>query len=165
MSDDVLVPEVVEDRIDLEKLKMLVEYGHTEDFIARFFDVPKSVWRKYKKEHPEFDLQLRQWKLTADERVERALFARAVGYAHPHEEVKVTKEGDVIRVPTIKHYPPDPTAAIFWLKNRKPLVWKEKVEVHHEGEVSATVTHKVDAVDIEDRIALLLGDSLTNALQ
>ena len=29
-------------------------------------------------------------------------------------------EGQVIVEPTIKHYPPDTTAAIFWLKNRKP---------------------------------------------
>ena len=28
-----------------------------------------------------------------------------------------------------KHYPPDPTAAIFWLKNRQPDTWRDKVEV------------------------------------
>jgi len=32
-------------------------------------------------------------------------------------------------VPTVKHYPPDTTAAIFWLKNRQPAKWREKQEV------------------------------------
>ena len=27
-----------------------------------------------------------------------------------------------------KHYPPDSTAAIFWLKNRQPKVWRDRVE-------------------------------------
>ena len=29
----------------------------------------------------------------------------------------------------IEHYPPDTTAAIFWLKNRQPEKWRDKKEV------------------------------------
>ena len=28
-----------------------------------------------------------------------------------------------------KCYPPDPTSMIFWLKNRQPLVWRDKKEI------------------------------------
>ena len=30
-------------------------------------------------------------------------------------------------------YPPDTTAAIFWLKNRKPAEWRDKQEQQHEA--------------------------------
>jgi hypothetical protein len=26
----------------------------------------------------------------------------------------------------VKHYPPDPTSMIFWLKNRQPQKWRDK---------------------------------------
>lgn len=31
----------------------------------------------------------------------------------------------------IEHYPPDTTAAIFWLKNRQPAKWRDKKEVEN----------------------------------
>ena len=30
---------------------------------------------------------------------------------------------------------PDTTAQIFWLKNRKPDVWRDKTAVEHSGEI------------------------------
>ena len=34
--------------------------------------------------------------------------------------------GETIVVPTVKHYPPDPISAIFWLKNRQRKKWRDK---------------------------------------
>lgn len=45
------------------------------------------------------------------------------------EEIKVLQNGEVVRVQTVKHYPPDPTSMIFWLKNRQPQDWRDKTEV------------------------------------
>jgi len=39
-------------------------------------------------------------------------------------------------VPTTKHYPPDATSAIFWLKNRQRDKWRDKQDVVHSGGVS-----------------------------
>jgi hypothetical protein len=33
----------------------------------------------------------------------------------------------------VKHYPPDPTAAIFWLKNRQKDKWRDKREEEVSG--------------------------------
>lgn len=54
-----------------------------------------------------------------------------------HEDKIFQFQGEPIVVPTIKHYPPDTTAAIFWLKNRQPHLWRDKQEV----EVNAEVNH------------------------
>ena len=36
-------------------------------------------------------------------------------------------------VPTTKHYPPDTTAAIFWLKNRQKSKWRDKQDHEISG--------------------------------
>ena len=33
----------------------------------------------------------------------------------------------------VKHIPPDTTAQIFWLKNRRPDRWRDKQQIEHSG--------------------------------
>ena len=42
-------------------------------------------------------------------------------------------DGAIAMTPIRKVYPPDTTAAIFWLKNRKPEEWRDKQAVEHSG--------------------------------
>jgi hypothetical protein len=35
----------------------------------------------------------------------------------------------------VEHIPPDVIACIFWLKNRRPELWRDKHDVEHSGEV------------------------------
>ena len=51
-----------------------------------------------------------------------------MGYSHENEKI-FCHQGAVTRVSTIEHYPPDTTAAIFWLKNRQTAHWRDKKEV------------------------------------
>ena len=69
--------------------------------------------------HPSFGEALKLAKKEADERVERSLYQRAVGYSY--ETVKVFLPyglKEPVYAPYVEHVPPDTTAAIFWLKNR-----------------------------------------------
>lgn len=55
-----------------------------------------------------------------------------MGYSH--EAVKIiVVAGEVRHEQYIEHYPPDTTAAIFWLKNRKKREWRDKVEQELTG--------------------------------
>ena len=64
-----------------------------------------------------------------DELVERSLYQRAVGYNVNAEKIFYNRRtGEVVRVPYIKHVPPDVTAALSWLRNRDPQNWREN---HH----------------------------------
>jgi len=80
----------------------------------------------------EFCNALKAGKSSADDRVERSLYERANGYTHVEDKIFM-HEGQPVIVPTKKHYPPDTTAGIFWLKNRRAEDWREKQEVEHKG--------------------------------
>lgn len=104
--------------------------GATDKRIADFFDVTESTLNLWKQEFPEFSESLKAGKEEADSVVAQSLFHRATGYSHPDVDIKLFK-GKIITTKLTKHYPPDSTAAIFWLKNRQPKQWRDKQEVEH----------------------------------
>src|SRR5262245_30989656 len=112
---------------NLEQAKKLAALGATDVEMADFFGVSLRTFMRWKVSKPEFWHSLKVAKDAADERVERRLWERAVGYSVETEKI-VCSGGRVIRVKTVEHYPPDTTACIFWLKNRQPEKWRDKVD-------------------------------------
>jgi len=94
--------------------------------------IDRSSLTKFKQRYPEFFTTLKDWKETADAEVERSLYERALGYEVKEEKI-FCNNGEIVRAETIRHYPPDPTSMIFWLKNRKPEQWRDKQEHSFEG--------------------------------
>lgn len=117
-----------------EQVEKLCKLGATDNEIADFFDVDVSTINNWKQSHPEFFESIKKGKILADSNVADRLYQRALGFEHDSEEIKVA-DGAVIRVPIRKIYPPDATAAIFWLKNRRSKEWRDKQEVEQSGEV------------------------------
>ena len=113
------------DNIDLKQVVVAGELGFTDLELCRLFDIKKSTLNKYKKQYPEFMDSLTEGKNVADEKVIRALYKRATGYSHPDTHI-ATYQGTVNMTPIIKHYPPDTTACIYWLRNRQQ--WIDKIE-------------------------------------
>jgi hypothetical protein len=111
-------------KIDLEQLKKLAALGLTDKQMAHVFGITEKTFNTYKK-HKEFLQSLKDGKKISDSRVIKSLYERATGYEHPEDKI-FNHNGTSLVVPTTKHYPPDTTAAIFWLKNRKPEDWKDK---------------------------------------
>ena len=72
---------------------------------------------------------LKSGKQEADERVILSLYKRATGFEHDSVKIFCSKDGDVTQVPFREYVPPDTTAAIFWLKNRRKDEWRDKSEV------------------------------------
>ena len=122
----------------LSQAKFLTRRGCTDKDLAEFFKVNVDTIHEWKKVHPEFSDSIKEGKHEADTVVERSLYERAKGYAHPEDKI-FNNEGVPLIVPTTKHYPPDTTAAIFWLKNRRPEQWRDKVEHEHTGEVDVQI--------------------------
>lgn len=113
-----------------EKLCIL---GATDYELADFFGVSTRTIYRWKNTHEGFCQAVKVGKGKSDERVERALFNRAVGYSYESEKV-FQFQGQVVRANTVEHVPPDPAAAFNWLKNRRPEQWRDKTEqvVRHE---------------------------------
>lgn len=102
--------------------------GATDVEMADFFGVTEKTFNNWKKAHKEFLQSLKAGKVQADAVVGNKLYQRACGYEHP--EVKVFNHGgEIVTHEVVKHYPPDSTAAIFWLKNRSPKKWRDKQDV------------------------------------
>ncbi|WP_078601990.1 hypothetical protein [Thioclava sp. DLFJ4-1] len=110
-----------------EKLCLL---GATDQEIADFFEVDVRTVYRWKNDHDAFCQALKAGKETADDRVERSLFQKATGYEQ--EEVKIFMPAGAeapVYAPFRAKYAPDTTAAIFWLKNRRPDEWRDKKEI------------------------------------
>lgn len=106
----------------------IAKHGLTDEEIAETFGVSEQTINKWKKKHPPFGLALKRAKEHPDKKVERSLFERALGYSHPDVDIRVVN-GQIVKTPITKHYPPDTTACIYWTKNRQPEKWREKTEV------------------------------------
>lgn len=110
--------------------KKLCELGATAPDLANFFDVAVSTVKLWQVQHKAFSDALKVGKAAADRMVEQSLFRRAVGYEHDETDVRVVA-GQIVKTELRKHYPPDTTACIFWLKNRKPEEWRDRHEIDH----------------------------------
>lgn len=126
----------------VEQAAKLCLLGATDKQMADFFEVSEVTFNAWKKEHPDFLKSLKENKEIADAQVASSLFNRALGYSHNEDDIRAVN-GEIVITPTIKHYPPDTTACIFWLKNRQPKLWREK-----QPEVSETEDEQISSVSV-----------------
>ena len=101
------------------------------------------------KKYPQISKALLDGKDFADRLVEDSLYKKAMGFyvfeqkafkvknIEYDESGKKISEKEELQTAEERHYiEPDIKAIIFWLKNRKPEIWKEKIEensVDEEG--------------------------------
>lgn len=91
--------------------------GLTDEQIAKNMGIGVRTLYEWKEKFPQITQSLKRSKELVDLEVENALFKSAIGFVGPDE----------------KYYPPNITAQIFWLKNRKPAAWRDKpVEVESD---------------------------------
>jgi hypothetical protein len=117
--------------------KAAARFGAIEEEIADELNIGITTLERWKKKFPKFRGALNVGKQAADDRVERALCQRALGYSHPAVKILTVANGDnegsrVEIVPYTEHYPPDTTAGIFWLKNRRPDLWRDVHNIEAE---------------------------------
>jgi len=122
----------------------LCELGATDEELAEFFEVDRATIYRWKHDQPKFCDALKIGKSASDSRVEQSLYHRAIGYTFDSEKVMTVAQGNnmgsvIERVPIREHVPPDVTAGIFWLKNRKPTEWRDKQEVEHSGSIAVNI--------------------------
>lgn len=107
----------------------LAALGATDQEIADFFEIDVRTVYRWKHKHDDFCQALKIGKEVADERVERSLYQKAIGYEQ--DEVKIFMPANAA-APVYAEYrakiAPDTTAAIFWLKNRRSQEWREKID-------------------------------------
>jgi hypothetical protein len=98
--------------------------GATDQEMADTIGIAIRTFCNWKTKYPSFMQSLKDGKAVADANVGKRLYQRAIGYSHPDCKV-FNHNGEAMVVPITKHYPPDVTACIFWLKNRQPEKWRD----------------------------------------
>lgn len=112
----------------IEQARKLCALGATDSDLADFFGVSDNTIDNWKHRHPEFLGAIKNAKEHADDRVERSLYQRAVGYKY--DAIKIFQyEGSEVVVPYRENVVPDVTAAIFWLKNRRREQWRDRSDL------------------------------------
>lgn len=125
--------------------------GATDIDLAKFFEVNVDTIHEWKKVHKEFSDSIKEGKEEADANVANRLYQRAMGYSHPDVHIS-NYQGEITVTPIVKEYAPDPTSAIFWLKNRQKDRWSDRV-VHAGDKESPLVTQLVlSSNELLDRI-------------
>ena len=123
----------------------LCEFGATDIELADFFGVDVRTIYRWQASEPDFCQALKAGKAAADERVERALFHKATGYSF--DAVKIFQhDGAPVEVPYREQVAPDTTACIFWLKNRRPDLWRDKVQTEGPGKDGEHVVRIVTGI-------------------
>lgn len=105
------------------------ELGATDQELADMLNVSVRTIYNWRASKPEFANALIVGKDVADERVERSLYQKAIGYEQ--DEVKIfmpAGAAEPVYAPFRAKIAADTTAAIFWLKNRRAADWRDKQE-------------------------------------
>jgi hypothetical protein len=148
-----------------ERAYALAQQGATDPEIAEGLGIGTATYYRWKHEHPEFREATRLGKEAADDRVERSLYHRALGYSH--EAVKIfmpAGAAEPVYAPYTEHFPPDTAAASLWLRNRRPDQWRDRIDHELSGKNGGPIeTADVSAVEAARRIAFILGQGLRAA--
>lgn len=121
--------------------------GATLNELAKFFGVVEETICYWQNTNPEFAQALKLGREASDDRVERSLYAKAMGFEKVLEEEVEGKDGEVRTVRKKIYVPPSDTAAIFWLKNRRKNEWRDRheYEVGRVGEFDKMTDQELEA--------------------
>ena len=108
----------------LIKIQGWARDGLIDEQIAHNMGITTKTLYEWKNKYGEISEALKKGKEVIDRQVENALLKRALGYAYD----EITYENGVETKRVTKEVAPDTTAQIFWLKNRKPAEWRDKIE-------------------------------------
>lgn len=127
--------------------------GCTNEELARVvFEVPLGTLNRWIAQKEDFREALKKGREEADSAVSASLYRRALGFSH--EAVKIfydPKTGTDKQVRFIQRYAPDTIACIFWLKNRRPDLWRDKQIAELVGK-DDTPLELVDADKLRDTL-------------
>lgn len=127
---------------NLMLLEAWARNGLTDEQIAENMGISCSTLYDWKNKYSDISESLKRGKEVVDVLVENALFKRALGY----EYKEVTKEDGVTTKVVTKHMAPDTTAQIFWLKNRRPDLWRDRKNI----DMNAKVNNPFDGISTND---------------
>lgn len=137
----------------LIKLQGWARDGLSDEQIAANMGIGIRTLYEWKQRYPQIMQALKEGKDIVDRQVENALLKSALGYTY--DEVTKERRDDMLVVTKVVHkeVQPNTTAQIFWLKNRKRLEWRDRVENAITGaDGGAVKVETLTDADVDARI-------------
>ena len=106
--------------------------GLTDEQIAHNIGISAKTFYEWNNRFPQICEAIKKGKAPVDLEVENALLKKALGFTEEETITEIIEQPDgktrkqVRKVKRV--FPPDTAAQIFWLKNRRPDKWRDKVE-------------------------------------
>ena len=152
----------------LESIRRLAEEGLSDEEIGIRSGIGVTLFRRWKKKHPEFAAAVELGRSVADYAVVEALYKKAVGYNvslaktyklkridyDPDTGKKLREYEELATGIDENYFPGDLKAETFWLKNRQPERWSERpVRAISDGDdesFGVVELPEADSIDDED---------------
>lgn len=120
-----------EEWLEQDKLTLIQAWardGLTNEQIAHNIGIAPKTLYEWINKFSEISNALKKGKEVVDIEVENSLLKRALGYTYEETTRELSKETGQLVVTKVvtKQVVPDTTAMIYWLKNRKPDLWRDK---------------------------------------
>lgn len=140
--------------------------GLTDAQIAHNMGCAYSTFRTWRDKYQALSAVLKKGKEVVDLEVENALLKRALGYEYEeitrelvYDKVQNKNAMKVTKV-VKKQVAGDTTAQIFWLKNRRPDLWRdkpvdqdmEKEEIENTGVVVIPASEAIEDIETEEAV-------------
>lgn len=127
----------------LKKIQSWFRDGLTDIQVAKNMGISKTTFYDWMNKYPAISDAVKKGKQPVDFEVENALLKRALGYEIEETNTFITMNSKGEKVQKVnktkKHIAPDATAAIFWLKNRRPDKWR-KTNPAYEGKAEIEIS-------------------------
>ena len=130
--------------------------------MATNMGISESTFREWRKKYPALSAAVKHGRAHAIAEIENALHKRAAGYTVAIQKMvkvrhvdydemtgrKIRETEELVATIEEQHVPPDTTAQIFYLTNRKPDEWKRnRPEVIEDAETNETGVIMLPAAD------------------
>ena len=129
----------------LIKLQGYARDGMVDRELAQAMGISRTTLNKWRDKFPQMAAVLKCGKEVADRKVENALFEKCTGKTvvlkkpvkvrhTEYDKVtgkKISEHEEIEYAEQEEYIPADTKAITFWLINRKPDAWKNKVEIEH----------------------------------
>lgn len=121
--------------------------GLTDEQIASNMGITTSTLYEWKKRFSVISEALKRGKEVVDIQVENSLLKRALGYSYTEKKIERSEKDGKKTVITVKEVVPDVTAQIFWLKNRRPDLWRDKRDMNMTASEEVLIINDIPKKD------------------
>lgn len=135
---------------NLIKVEAWAKSGLSEKQISQNMGIAYSTLKEWKKKYSALSASLKKGKEVTDFEVENAMHKSAIGYFVEETKTYIT-ETNGVQTKKIEKYkkwiPPNSTAQIFWLKNRKPDVWMDRKAKDNDNKNDSELVRYFELLD------------------